>query len=109
MYFNKIYASSTERIVTRSSSSNDAYDIELQHPQPRRRQISDHYQENDDMKDQHFARAYSVPSNQTQFYSSSPDQTSSMNNIVTIPTNLPSFMSPDPFITSSLPTVVEEK
>jgi len=60
MYFNKIYSSSTEHIITRSPSNN-AFDIELQHPQPRRRQTLDYNHENDNNEDEYFARAYSIP------------------------------------------------
>jgi hypothetical protein len=89
MYFNKIYLSSTEQIITRSSPAN-TFNIELQHRQPRRRQVFDRNNENDN-KDKHHAHAYSIQTKQEEFYSSDPDQLTSNNNLMTIPTNLPTI------------------
>ncbi len=108
MYFNKIYSSSTERIITRTPSTN-TFDIELEHPQPRRRQIIDHNHDNDN-KEQHYARAYSVPpSKQEEIYSSESDQLSLKNNIVTISVNVPTRTPTDSIIVPPTPEVVEEK
>ena len=108
MYFNKIYSSSTERIITRSSP-NDTFDIELQHPQPRRRQTFDRTNDNDDNKDQYFTRDYSLPPKQEDFYSSDLDRLPSINSIVTMPTTISTILSPDSIIVPSLPEIVEEK
>jgi len=108
MYFNKIFVSSTERIIARSPSTN-AFDIELQHPQPRQRQRFNQNLENNDNNDQYYAHAYSIPSKQEEFYSSEPNQRLSINNLVKIPTNLSSVSAPGPLIMSSSPVVVEEK
>jgi hypothetical protein len=107
-FFNKIYSGSTERIIAPSPSTN-TFGIELQHPQPRRRQILDHNHENDPNKDQCYARAYSIPSKQGEFPSSEHNQSSLRNNVVTIPTNLPTITASDPIIVPSLPEIVEEK
>lgn len=112
MYFNKFYASSTERIITRSPASFDSFDIELQHPQTlRRREIPiQSYDDNDDNhKDQYFTRAYTNPSKSETFYAREPDRTHSIDNVVTIPANLPSFLSPETVITTSPLAIVEEK
>jgi hypothetical protein len=109
MYFNKIYSSSTERIISRSPSTN-TFDIELQHPQPRRRQTIDHNHENDINKEQYYGSPYSIltPKQQDGFASES-DQFSSRDNVFTIPTNFPIITAPDPIIGPASPEVVEEK
>jgi hypothetical protein len=109
MYLNKIFVSSTERIITRSPSTNNTFDIELQHPQPRQRQRFNQNLENNDNNDQYYAYAYSIPPKQEEFYSSEPNQRLSINNLVKIPTNLSTISPPNPLIMSSSPAVVEEK
>jgi hypothetical protein len=107
-YFNKIYSSSTERIIARSPSTG-TFDIELQHPQPRRRQTFDYNHENDNEKDQYGARAYSMPPIPGEFQSFDPEQSARKNSVVTIPTNLPSITAPDPpLIVSPTPEIIEE-
>lgn len=102
MYFNKVHSISTERIITHSPSSN-TFDIELQQPQPRRRQIIDQNYENDDKEQQlHPTRGYSLPQ-------SEPDQLSLRNNLVTVPASLSTLPTSNSIILTPAPEVVEEK
>jgi hypothetical protein len=107
-YLNKNYSSSTEHIITKSSPDH-AFDIELQHPQPRRRQMFDRNTENDINNDQYHTNGYSLSPKQDQFFSSGPNQFSTRNNIVTIPANISTILPPDSIMMSSSPIVVEEK
>ena len=111
MFFNKIHSSSTERIISPRSSDN-TFDIELQQPQPRRRQIFDHH-EHDLHKNLNYPHAYSlqpIQQQQHEIRSSEPERSSSsINNIVTIPSNLPTISSSGPILIPSLPVVTEEK
>ena len=110
MYFNKVYSSSTEHIIT-GSPSNNTFDVELQHPQPqtRRRQIFDPNYVPADSKNEHHARAYSLPQKREEFHLSERGLPPSINNMVTLPANLPTISSAEPILLSSTPLVVEEK
>lgn len=108
MYFNKIYSISTERIITRSPANN-TFDIEMQHPQPRRRQIVDQNQEIDLDRDHHPTRIYSIPpAEENQFRSYEPEEFSMKNNLHVIPTDVSNVESP-PILISSTPEILEEK
>jgi hypothetical protein len=110
MFCNKVHSSSTENILARTPSDN-RFDIELQQPRSRRRQVFDYDPTHDNgrHKDQRYTRASSLPAKQGQLCSSESDQLPSLNNIITIPTNLPTISSSNPIMMSSLPIVIEEK
>lgn len=109
MYCNKIYSISTERIITRTQSNN-TFDIELQHPQPRRRQIIDTNHVNDQDRDQYEVRMYSIPpGEETDLGPLESDPLSLMkNNLLAIPTNI-SAVESVPVVVSSIPEIIEEK
>lgn len=108
MYCNKIYSISAERIITRSPSNN-TFDIEMQHPQPRRRQVSDQNLGIDQDRDYHEARIYSIPPEEEgQFRPYTPEELAFKNNLHAIPTDLSNLESP-PLVVSSTPEIVEEK
>lgn len=109
MHFNKVYSVSSERIITRSPSMN-TFDIELQHPQPRRRQTPDQQHGIDQDKDQYEARMFSIPlGGKNEFGSLGSEPLSLMkNNLLTIPTEL-STRGSAPIVISSTPEIIEEK
>lgn len=108
MHLSRVYSSSTERIITRSSS-NSTFDIELQHPQPRRRQTFDLSHENDYENDQYRTDGFSMKPKQEEFTLSNPEYLSFKNSVAPIPTNLPSISAPDPLLmVPRTPEIIEE-
>ena len=83
--------------------------IELEHRQPRRRQLNDYHLENDHNKDQNSSRSHSLKPKHNQSGSSQSDRSSSMNNIATNQTNISIIPPLHPIVTSTLSDVVEEK
>ena len=109
MYFNKIYSRSTERIITRTPLNN-TFDIELQHPQPRRRQTIDQHHENNHDIDPYGVRTFSIPSPKPEeFHLSESHPRSLRNNFTTTPTNPLFITTPESSIIPPAPEIVEER
>jgi hypothetical protein len=108
MYFNRVYSCSTERIITRSPSTG-TFDIELENPQPRRRQTFDLGPQNDHGNDQYETYAYAIQPKQEIFAPPDPDYLSLKNSAVKVPTNLPNVSTSNPLGTAPpMPEIVEE-
>ncbi|CAF4754302.1 unnamed protein product [Rotaria socialis] len=108
MYSNKADLNSTDS-TNRRLSSNNTFDIELQHPQPRRRQTTNHDYDSDPNKDRYYTRDNSIPAKQDEIYLSKSDQLLPRNNIIEAPRNISIISSHDPMLIPTLSMVVDEK
>ncbi|CAF1213486.1 unnamed protein product [Rotaria magnacalcarata] len=108
MYFNKTDLNSTDS-TDRRLSSNNTFDIELQHPQPRRRQTTNNNYDSDPNKDQYYIRDNSIPAKQDEIDLSKSNQLLPRNNIIDAPRNISIISSHDPMLIPSLSMVVDEK
>ncbi|CAF4296585.1 unnamed protein product [Rotaria socialis] len=108
MYSNKADLNSTDS-TNRRLSSNNTFDIELQHPQPRRRQTTNNDYDSDPNKDRYYTRDNSIPAKQDEIYLSKSDQLLPRNNIIEAPRNISIISSHDPMLIPTLSMVVDEK
>ena len=108
MYFKRISSISTDRIVTASNDCSP-FDIELQHPQPRRRQTFDLSHQVEPIRDENIARAYSIPRIQEKDILPRSDHLQTIPNMLSIPSTALATTSIPYVIGTSSPAIVEEK